>query len=112
MSNNTIAMILHDLYDGFDFGDEGEDYNLSSISDNDREVMASAHSYWKRVNEARRNEGVEEWDSILLEAVLAVRIETDPNLQTDRLLELAATAISYASSVQRQTEAFNEEEGE
>jgi hypothetical protein len=113
VSNNTTAMILHELYNGFDFTDEGEDYSLNGVTENDRQILAQAHGYWRAVNEARREADVVEWDGLLVEAVLHARKEADPNALTDRLLELAATAIAYASSVQRQTDAFNtEEEGE
>lgn len=105
---SDIAMTQHYLYEGFEPAEKGEDHGLSGLSDWDRDVIASVHAYWTETNAARTNAGLPlDWDAVLMEAFSGARIQTDPNLLTDGLLRLAATAITYAESVQRQTDEFN-----
>lgn len=102
----SVADTLHHLYEGFDPAEEGEDYALGVISSS-AAIAAENARYFGEVNAARRAIHAVEWDGLLMEAVFAARAEADPNALTDRLLELAATAITYAESVQRQTDALN-----
>lgn len=107
--NDTIAMILHTLYEGFGPEEEGEDYAIGT-NEYERAIAHDMAKYWFDVNEARRALDTVEYDGLLCEAVLKARGEYDPNHLSDALLEVAATAIAYANSVQRQTNAFNAEE--
>lgn len=106
--NDTIAMILHTLYEGFGPEETGEDYALGA-PEYDRAIAADMAGYWHEVNEARRALDIVEYDGLLMEAVLKARGQADPNLLADSLLEVAAVAISYANSTQRQTNALNAE---
>jgi len=104
--SDSIATTLHYLYEGFDPAEVGEDYALGSHA-GDIALSAQKVAYFREVNEARRAAGVLSWDGLMQEAYYVTRTEDDPNLLTDRLLELAATTIAYAESVQRQTDEFN-----
>jgi len=105
---DTIAETLHYLYEGFEVAEKGEDHGLS-MGRGDVALAESAARYWGEVNDSRQTTGTTEWDSILVEAVFKARAEQDPQAKTDRLLELAAVALTCAGSVQRQTDAFNAE---
>lgn len=108
---SDTATTLHYLYEGFDPHETGEDHSLSGLTDSDRELVESIGAYWREHNAAlaASDEVPTEWDGILMEAFCDARAERDPNLQTDAMLRLAATAITYAESIQRQTAAFNAE---
>ena len=108
MSEHSIASTLHYLYEGFGAEETGTDYALG-VSETERAIAQSAAAYWGETNAARQRVDALEWNGLLVEAQFKARAETDPNALIDRLLELAATAIVYAESVQRQTEAFNAE---
>lgn len=104
---DTIANVLHELYAGFDYAAEGEDHNLMRQPP---EGFDAARTYWSQINEARAAIGETSYDGLLIEAHFTALSETDPNLRTDALLRVAATALAYAASVQRQTDAFNAED--
>jgi hypothetical protein len=106
---DTVAEVLHDLYDGFDFDPEGEDHGLM-WSTEEAERSGRQGAYWKQINDAREAQGNVTWDGLLLQAVYEANAESDPNTKTDALLRVAATALSFAKSVQRQTDAFNADE--
>ena len=104
----STATILEHIYEGFGPEDEGEDYAFGL--EQDQVDIATANAiHWDEVNYARREFGLGSltWDGLVTEGYFRVRAETEPNLLTDRLLELAATLVAFAESVQRQTAAFN-----
>lgn len=109
MSTDTIADNLTGLYEGFGPQTTGEDYALG-VNASEASVAAEQARYWGMVNDARKSLGVIEWDGLLCEATLKARAESNPELLADRLLELAAIAVTYANSVQRQVNDFDVEE--
>lgn len=105
--SDAIAEILHTLYEGFGDLPESDDFMLARSAP---EAFRSAADYWAAVEAARVAEGSPSYDGMLNEAMYAALVEADPNLRTDALLRVAAVALAYAGSVQRQTDAFNAEE--
>lgn len=108
---DTIENTLDELFDTFEIAEVGEDYDLSPRSENTVAIARSRARHWAEINEARRNHGVVAWEGVIEEAFHGVAAEVDPNQKTDALLVLAATALTCAASVQRQTDAFNVEVG-
>ena len=106
---NDTGTILEHIYDGFGPEPTGEDFAFG-ITEGEREIAVARTAYWTEVNEVRREAGVLRWDDIVTEGYNKVRAEADPNLLTDRLLELSAALVAFAESVQRQTNGINGEE--
>lgn len=101
-----MSEILNSLYEAFgDF--DADDLMLHRT---DPSVNQSALDYWRQINESRKAIGEESYDGLLAESLYAALAEADPNLKTDALLRVAATAIAFAVSVQQQTDAFKVEE--
>lgn len=109
MIDNT-ANVLDGLYAGFEVAPEGEDYILS-WSEREMLYCARGAEHWAEINAARVGENAPSWDGLILEAAFAANAETDPNLRTDRLLELAAIALTAGASVQRQVAQIEEAAG-
>lgn len=103
-----IAQILNDLYEDFAMYD-GEDRGLM-WSESDRLNAQRAAGRYAQMNRARGEDAT--WDGLLVQAVYEANAEVDPNLKTDALLRVAATALSFAASVQEQTDALNAAEEE
>ena len=101
-----MSTILDHLYDTFGPADQGEDYAFG-IPEGEREIALARAEYWAEVNAVRADAGVLRWDDVVTEGYNKVRAERDPNLLTDRLLELGAAVVAFAESVQRQTNAIN-----
>lgn len=106
--NHSIASTLHYLYEGFGADEKGDDYALG-VTEGRAAIQRQVAEAWSETNKAREAIDALEWDGLLAEASAKARCEHEPNALIDRLLELAATAIVYAESVQRQTEEFNAE---
>lgn len=102
--SESIAEILNTLYEGFGDLPEGPDYNLARSAP---ESFVTAANYWSAIEAARVIEGQPSYDGLLNETMYAALAETDPNLRTDALLRVAAVALAYAGSIERQVAAFN-----
>lgn len=102
----TADKFLDHIYDTFGPAEEGEDYGFG-LTQSEVEIAATQANYLTEVNAIRKAHGILTWDGVVAEHYAKVRAETDPNALTDRLLELAASAVAFGNSVQRRAAAFN-----
>lgn len=98
-----MSKILTELYDNFDVEAEGDDYALHYNAPETYEIKAH---YAAAMNDARNANGTLSYDGILVADTYAALAESDPALKADALLVVAATAIGFAASAQRQAEGF------
>lgn len=98
---DTIDGVLDALYDEFETADQGEDYALGS-SANQMRIHEQAAKHWQETIEASRNADALTFPALLAEGYHSSAGEADPNLKVDALLRLAATALVFAASVERQ----------
>lgn len=108
---DSIATALDALYTNVSFAEVGEDYDLAT-TENDLAVHASNGAYWQAVVLAQAKADVLTYPVLLTQAYHEALGEADPNLKQDALLRLAATALSFAASVDRQTVEINAEDEE
>lgn len=94
-----IADITDALYDLLDDLGDGEGLALHR---RDPGTYAGQAQYHADINAARIAQGALSYDGVLTEATYAALVEADPDLKTDALIRLAATALAFAGQVQEQ----------
>lgn len=80
---------------------------LSIEYENDHTYGEVAKSYrglaedYQRINDFREENRLQRWDSILLEEVFEALAEDDPRARIKELIQVAAVAIQFAKSIER-----------